>query len=687
LATGVGVAEVITAPEVWGGIQTGAGAEGNWYTSDTNCNYTTNQAFDGSGSLECGVADGASHKVNYVWDYATSVGGVCSSDNVTPCTIANQNVDCGGGDTCQIAPEMGPWHPVVGPFEIAFYAMASSTSSGTPQVTVSLSRSGGTNVSHTFNLTNDGNWHQYVYNFTGTDAAWSSGSEIASLNFSLTATNNTPESGAAIYVDDAYLGKTSASSSGFRSELVSTIQAINPGSIRLMDGGTMSASRVSLEGLSGCQPGQGAGPDVPGSCDFEHGPTDTANTYGGQWTYSSADLYPLANQFGSAPWFSISNAFSDADLKTFIDNMCSALTTYSNIPSVWIEQSNEEWNVGSPSYSIRYGSKNLGQLGYGEEALRNFSIMSAEVAAQCPSLAGKIHYVLGEQACYSGVVGAEIAGGEAAGYSFPNTSQYGTDGALYYTGGRNSVPAESGTPEQQAVAYALAAFSYPLPYVGPPGTGCIDNGYYSDYGAGAIGSNNTFSVYETGPTDYNGPGTTEQGYLSEGGYPSAAWMAEGWLMAQALGRTPLQNEFTLSQTEYGVAPIWGVVHDFDSNFGPRFPHLRPIAMGEQVVNSAIGGNYYPVTAPSATVINAYQNAGAWSAALVNTTASPITVTLVFPSSGTLPQNAEAVLYTNGITDNAENSNDVYVGALPGGLSVSGQNVTLTLPPSSVAAIH
>ena len=80
-----------------------------------------------------------------------------------------------------------------------------------------------------------------------------------------------------------------------------------------------------------------------------------------------------------------------------------------------------------------------------------------------------------------------------------------------------------------------------------------------------------------------------------------------------------------------------------------FPHLRPIAMGEEIVNSAIGGAYYPVNAPSGTVINAYLNAGAWSAALVNTTASSITVTVEFPSSGgTMPQTAETVLYTNGM---------------------------------------
>ena len=682
LAAGVGVAEVQTGPTLFGGMQGSSYSVANWSTSDLNCNYSTSQFYDGNGSLECGVADGGSHTVGYGWDYEQSVGGVCSSDNVTPCTTANENVDCGGADTCLIAPEMGPWHPVKGAFEIAFYALGSNTSSGTPQVTVALARTGGTNVSHTFTLSNDGNWHQYVYDFTGTDTAWTSGSEMSPLIFSLTTNNNTAESGAAIYIDDAYLGKPGASSTGFRSEFVATMQAINPGSIRLTEGGTMAAPRINLEGISGCKPGQGARPDSPGTCDFQHGPADTANTYGGQWTYSSADLYPLANQFSAAPWLSISNAFSDADLKTFIDNMCSALSTYSKIPSIWIEQSNEEWNTSSPSFSIKYGSGNLGRLGYGEEALRNFSIMGAEAASRCPSLASKIHYVLGEQACNSGVARTEIAGGTAAGYSFPNTAQYGIDVATYYG---DNLPSYSGSLAGQAVQYATLFFGIVPPYVGPPGTGCINNGLDSEYGT--VGSDNAVSVYEAGLNAHDGPGTTEQGYLSEAGYPSAAWMAESWLMAQQLGRTPIQNEFTLTQTELGIAPIWGIAHDLDSDFGPTFPHLRPIAMAEQLVNRAISGAYHPVKSPSGTVINAYENADAWSAALVNTTASLITLTVEFPSSGTMPQTAEAVLNTNGITDNAENSNDVYVGALPGGLSTSGQNVTLTLPPFSVVALH
>jgi hypothetical protein len=698
LAKGAAVAEVQTGTTLWAGIQSGGGIAGDWFTHDANCNYSTVHVYDGRGSLACNVADGEDHVVHYIWDLASSKGGVCSSDNVTPCTVAKQTTDCGGGNTCLLAPEAGPWHPVKGAFEIAFWAMGSGTSTGTPKVRVALARAGGTNVSHTFALTNDGNWHQYVYPFTGTDVSWKGGQNQQQLNFTFSTTNTSAEAGATIYIDDAYLGKQAASTTGFRSEFVTTLQALNPGSIRLMGGGTMAASRAALEGLSGCTPGQGAAPDTPGTCDFQHGPANAANTSGGQWTYSSANLYPLANQLGSAPWFSISNAFSDADLRTFIDNACTALSTYTRIPSIWIEQSNEEWNIGSPSYTIRYGSNNLGTgpLGYGGESGRNFSVMRAEATAKCPSSAIKFHYIMGNQLCNAGVIGAAMQGAANAGYPIPNTSQYGTAGASYYGG---NLPAESGSLAAQAAAYATLFFSYIPPYYGKQGKGCINAGGGADWAF--IGSNNTESIYETAPNAYNGPGTIEQGYLSQAGYPSAAWMAEGWLMAQQgynesgggpKGRVPVQNDFTLTQTEFGIAPIWGIVHDLDSDFGPRFPHLRSIGVGEEVVNSAVqqGGALFAVTGgPGSVVVNPYNSnssgTGMWSAALVNTSQSATAYSLTFLASGTVPGRCEATVNANGITDNNENSNDVAVGSCTS-FSCTGQTCSVTLQPDQVVAM-
>jgi hypothetical protein len=544
-----------------------------------------------------------------------------------------------------------------------------------------LVRPGGTNASHIFRLTNDGKWHQYVYDFTGSDAGWTGGQNQNPLVFTLTGTNQTPESGATIYIDDIYLGKTTTSGTGFRSEVVTTLQAINPGSLRYANYQQLATNDGGYEGPSGCKAGNSS-PSTTGTCDYQHGPA-YINGSGGTWTFAGSDTYPLANQYGAVPFMTLGNLMSDADLKSFIDNLCSAINTY-NFPSAWVEGSNENWNNGAGRVS--FGSNNVGALGYGGAWGRNFNVMSAEATSKCPSIASRIHYIMNNQACNGGVIQTAMAAASAAGYPIPNTSQYGGDDAIYLPNS-DAMPSVSGSIPAQAAAFAADFFGYVPQYVNN-GNGCTGGGSNGDYSY--VGSNNVMPIYEEGPNGFLGPGTTEQAYLAEGGYPSAAWMAQSWLQAQQQGRTPLQNEYQLAQIEYGhttQAPIWGEVHDFDADFGPAFPHLRPIAMGEEIVNSVIGGAYYPVNAPSGTVINAYQNAAAWSAALVNTTAQSITLTVEFPSSGTMPQTAETVLNTNGFADNAENSNDVYVGPLPSGLSISGQNITLTLPPYSVVAIH
>ena len=156
LETGAAVAEVLTGTTVLGGMAGGdPGQVGGWQTSDpTHCGYSTAQAMDGVGSAACDVSDGGSHAIQHYYDFGgPSTGGVCSNDDVTPCTVANENVDCGSGSaTCLAAPEAGPWHPVMGAFEIAFWAIGSSSFDRHAQGQRSLARTGGTNVSHTFHL-------------------------------------------------------------------------------------------------------------------------------------------------------------------------------------------------------------------------------------------------------------------------------------------------------------------------------------------------------------------------------------------------------------------------------------------------------------------------------------------------------------------------------------------------------
>ena len=91
LASGVAVMAVVSGTDLYGGIG-GGNAIGGWSADDTESELSTAAAYDGQGSLAINVADGSSHSVHFSWDqYVVNGGGVCSNDDVTPCTLANEN--------------------------------------------------------------------------------------------------------------------------------------------------------------------------------------------------------------------------------------------------------------------------------------------------------------------------------------------------------------------------------------------------------------------------------------------------------------------------------------------------------------------------------------------------------------------------------------------------------------------
>ena len=646
-------------------------ASSNWRSSDGAVAGSTAFPYEGQGALAFSFSSGTSHSANAYWDTDTPIGGVCSNDNVTNCTAANEATDCGSGNTCLVAP-LEPWHEIVGPFEIAFYAAAINASN--PQVTVSLVRPGGVNVSHTFTLANDGAYHRYEYDFTGTDTAASAKS---TLKFTMNSTVGAAATGEVIYVDDAYLGRQEASATGFRDEMKTVMSTMRVGSLRYMIENTLDVDDAHFEGPAGCTPGAvNVSGYVKGGCDYLKGSSGTSNGLQG-WSYSPQDIYALSAAVDAVPWVSIPNTFSDADLQQFIDNACTAFSQY-GFSQIWIEQSNEDWNgFGFGAILVNAGTGSYTY--YGEIAGRNFNVMSTEAASKCPAFAAQFHYVIGNQICNSGVLAKALAGAQQAGFPIPNTSQYGSDDAPYNPPG-GSIPSESGTLAEQAAAYAAYLFD-----AIPSQAACFSY----DKTAGGLGSNNTMAAYETGLNGANSSGgsTSEQAYLAEGDLASGTAQAANWMESMQNGAV-LQEEFDLGFMEQGSihAPIYGCAHDMDSDFGPTFPHLRPRCLALELVNSAIGGNYYATFGnPTGVYTNAFENNGTWSAVLVNTNGTPQSVTVDFPG-GTVPNQATTLNYVNGITDNTENSNDVTVGPLAGGVSCTGQNCSVTLPPWNVVAL-
>ena len=152
------------------GFNPGAWLPGYWsiLNSDSGVTLTTAQHYDGASSVSFDVHDGNAHAIDFGGDSSVSSVGTCSNNSVTFCS---SNTDCSGGATCQKSPTY-PYHPFTGPMTMSVYALAAGTS-GTPTVTLQVSRGNSSwgSISHTFDLTQDGNWHQYVYNFTGPDEA------------------------------------------------------------------------------------------------------------------------------------------------------------------------------------------------------------------------------------------------------------------------------------------------------------------------------------------------------------------------------------------------------------------------------------------------------------------------------------------------------------------------------------
>ena len=224
----------------------------------------------------------------------------------------------------------------------------------------------------------------------------------------------------------------------------------------------LGSSDAEFEGPSSCTLGGGT-PDQTGTCDMLKGPQyigGSSSNLNGAWFFSSTDIYPLAAAVNAVPWISFPNSFTDADLKNFTNNLCTALSTY-NFPSVWIEESNEEWNDAGGD--VKWGSGNLDRTATAAEAGRNFSIMAAQAASQCPSLASRIHYIVGNQICNSGVIYSVLTGASAAGYPIPNTSQYGTADAPYYTNSTGSLDSHPGTLTAAGSGLCQRTFSVPGP--------------------------------------------------------------------------------------------------------------------------------------------------------------------------------------------------------------------------------
>ena len=670
LVAGDLIGETASNPTI--GFNPGAWLPGYWsiLNSDSGVTLTTAQHFDGASSVSFDVHDGNAHAINFGGDSSVSSVGTCSNNSVTLCS---SNADCSAG-SCQKSPTY-PYHPFVGPMTMSIYALAAGTS-GTPTVTLQASRQGSSwgSVSHSFNLTQDGNWHQYAFNFAGADKASDTG-----IWFFTATVQSGAASGAKIYVDDAFMGPTSAGAGGFRNEVVSTLKTLSPGTLRYMYPPGLSQTDAYFEGN-----------------DYQKGPPNDYSVGANiMWIYSLKDMYALAGAVGANPWVSIPDVFSDTDVNSFAGNLCSAFAS-NGFSKAFVEQSNEDWVTSSHSAGGSHTSQ------YGALANRNFGLINSYMSANCPSYAGNVYFVVNGQEANNGVLqntSAQIPG---------DNPQYGADIADY-------APSEAEQPTGQTMAqYAALGFANSLQQFEPgaPGEfgGVVPGNLNQLCGGSPAGCQQFLAAYENGSSNQCGTATPVEAWDMSAGWMAAGYNAQNWILgflagssgpnAGVLSPMPAQQTFNLAEGEFTTpnyacasghgtdSALWGIVHDFDASFGPSFPHMRPIGWAQALLNRAIGGAYHKMDTSNWSGVYgaAFNQSGSWSAILSNSNNASVSFQVSFPAGGTLPAKAETVLYTSGLADNDENSNAVTIGPLPGAISISGTTLSLTLPPFSAVAL-
>jgi hypothetical protein len=646
----VGCRVVVTDPESWPKL---AGNLGNWSPGwgtrgAKNVFVTAAKAYQGNSALEVN-AEGASGSFTYLWDNGNAPNpSVCRAH---PQDICTRSTDCPAGDTCEIKGN-GPFvnHPIHGSgWQLSFYALTSSPSAS---CSATLGREGGTAdfTDEQFNIGSrsggDGQWHQYIYSFTGRDTSRT----LGHLNFSISCSNGV------VYFDNMFLGQTNGVS-GFTHDTYVSLQGLNPGTIRMaptdVSGGVPTAAQ--LDGTSYIMPpmGQLGGLGIDG----------TAFSYG--------EMVGLAAALSSttSPWLTVGMAWPDSDYQTFGRQLCSWESAY-NFPAIYVECNNENWNGGSGGYF-----KTTNSPAYGLACARAFD----EISSECSN--SQIHYLLNNQTTNSGVMT-----GVQAGYDFPNNKQYGFSDHFYIDSGSSS----TSLPAVVAAAFADTMIARA---VGK------DNKYndvgqlcQGKYGS-SPGCNQIIAWYEGGPQTNGTSSNRLTASQANVGWASAGIELKALLQMLTVPKVAqagdITNTFVMNGNGNAGVDFWGITPGnwgLSSAFAPVYPWYRPAGLAIELYNRAVRGDYHACSgAPSGIYCAAFLSGGKWTAALASANSTTTAVTITFPT-GNVPSVGTTINSANGLSDNNEATNTVTIGSIKGGVSVSGQKASFTMPAYSAVAL-
>jgi hypothetical protein len=526
-----------------------------------------------------------------------------------------------------------------------FSIWSKAVSGVSPSCTVTLSREGAkTFFSNTW--TPGSSWAQHVVAFTGADSA----APVAANDLNIQCSGS--GSGAAIRLDDAYLGPASTTDV-WRSALIAALQQIHPGYLRDNQGaqGDSYANAFS---------------------DAEARQQTTDGSWGGnQYIYSIPEFFDLNSKVGSRPWVVIPVNLLDSEY-TALGNQLALLQSTYKFPEVLLEFGNEDWNGASCGGVCFDQGGNVNQGAYATVANRVFAIIAAAAGSSA-----NLKFVGGAQwGSPPGPADVQYISG-----LIPNANYI--DAAPYwdwcqdsgYSTGTNETNMWNDSQQDTSEVTMASTVSSLIPV------------------------SQKLAFYEMGPSTLGGSATATERSSIIAGAGSAGAEAQTILRALTAG-VPVMNSWQLIQPNMNTAndyfacspgdnppsgttaAIWGVVNFIDT------PVLRPRALALQLLNNyAIGGDFYPVTgAPSGITAGAFLQSDGWHLGLTNSNAAAANIAVTFPNSThPLPTTAQQVIFTN-VTDHNEGATPaVTLGAGPAITKNSAVQVTVVIPAYGAVA--
>jgi hypothetical protein len=456
--------------------------------------------------------------------------------------------------------------------------------SGNPVISVSITRLnglGGGVSPASQSLSPSASWTTQPLSFNGAE---NTGVAYGDLEIRLCNTGT-----GTAYVDDADFERTSnlnaSNTSVYRDEVVASLEALNPGSLRLWDyqlGETLADWTNPIFGRH-----------FQSSLQGQSYVTATSGRNAGSTAQGLTDFLGLCELIGAKPWITIPVSWPAADYSNLIDFLAGGANTVygakriasghpatygSTLGTIYIEFGNEPWNsvfagINMPNFS--YATTSNGMLSYGHWSGTAMSVMKGN-----SNYSSAFRLIVNMQA---------VSTYEYTNHILPNNSYLDAVSVAPYIGtGQLNSAATLDAEWNPDTAFAWGDSN--------DTAGSAGNGWTYAYVAG---QSKPVYIYEDNENQISGSVTTAVLQNHSSSFMAGTTVAQQMLEhLKILGPNAPQNIWSLAQDQFTNSssvsiPLYGIIKEAGGEWSGTGGFIqRPLALATQIANDSIIGPEY-----------------------------------------------------------------------------------------------